>query len=79
MDEEILQKIAEITGGTFFQAKDEKSLRSIYEEIDRLEKTEVEMKINALFEDLYPWPLGLAVLCLALEFILSRTLYLRIP
>ena len=56
MDEEILQKIAEITGGTFFQAKDEKSLRSIYGEIDRLEKTEVEMKINALFEDLYPGP-----------------------
>jgi len=79
VDEEILSNIAKTTGGAFFQARDESSLRLIYEEIDRLEKTDVEMQVNALFDDLYLWPLGAAILLLILEFILSRTIYLRIP
>ena len=79
MDKEILSQIAGLTDAKFYEAKDKSTLKSIYAEINRLEKSEVEMGVNALFEDLYPWPLGLAILTLCLEFLLSRTVYLRIP
>ena len=79
MDKEILSQIAVLTDAKFYEAKDKSTLKSIYAEINRLEKSEVKMEVNALFEDLYPWPLGLAILTLCLEFLLSRTVYLRIP
>jgi len=44
-----------------------------------LEKTEVELNVNALFLDLYQWPLGLAAIFLLIEILLSRTVLLRIP
>ncbi|MEO1084236.1 MAG: VWA domain-containing protein [Acidobacteriota bacterium] len=44
VDEELLRSIAERTGGRFFQAIDPASLRQIFEEIDQLEKTEIEVK-----------------------------------
>jgi Ca-activated chloride channel family protein len=44
VDEELLQKIAERTGGQFFQATDPESLRAIFDEIDELEKTPLETK-----------------------------------
>ncbi len=79
VDKEILEKIAQTTGALFFEAKDKATLQSIYEEIDRLEKSDIEMGVNAVFEDLYFWPIGAALICLCLEFILARTRYLRIP
>jgi Ca-activated chloride channel family protein len=79
VDKEILSKISNITGAQFFEAKDKATLEDIYDEIDRLEKTNVEMKVNALFEDLYMWPLMAALFLLCLEFILARTRYLKIP
>jgi Ca-activated chloride channel family protein len=79
VDKEILAKISSITDAQFFEAKDKTSLQMIYNEIDRLEKTDVEMQVNALFEDLYQWPLTAALLLLFCEFILSRTRYLKIP
>jgi Ca-activated chloride channel family protein len=79
VDKEILSKISSITDAQFFEAKDKTSLQMIYNEIDRLEKTDVEMQVNALFEDLYQWPLIAALLLLFCEFILSRTRYLKIP
>ncbi len=42
IDEETLKKIADKTGGTYFRATDEESLRSIYKEIERLEKRKME-------------------------------------
>ena len=42
IDEELLMEIAEKTGGLYFRATDNKSLESIYKEIDKLEKTEIE-------------------------------------
>ncbi len=42
LDEESLKEIAAITGGKYFSATDEKSLRETYKEIDQLEKTEIE-------------------------------------
>lgn len=79
VDKEILKKISRKTEALFFEAKDKASLASIYDEIDQLEKTEVELNVNTFFEDLYFFPLGFAGLLLLLEFFLNRTIFLRIP
>ena len=79
VDKEILQKISAKTDARFYEATNKSELASIYEDIDRLEKTEVELNINALFEELFQWPLGLGILLLFLEILFSRTIFLRIP
>ncbi|MBO94553.1 MAG: hypothetical protein CMI32_06615 [Opitutales bacterium] len=79
VDKDILRNIAETTGAQFFEAGDEASLREIYDEIDRLEKTDVEYDVNALYEELFHWPLVLGLVLLLIEIVLSRTLLLRIP
>ncbi|MBT3637390.1 MAG: VWA domain-containing protein, partial [Opitutae bacterium] len=79
VDKEILQKIAKSTDARFFEAQDKEGLASIYDEIDLLEKSDVELSVNAIFEELFAWPLALALAFLLLEIILSRTLFLRIP
>ena len=47
IDETTLQAIADKTGGKYFRADSSDTLRRIYDEIDRLEKTEVEMPVRA--------------------------------
>ena len=79
VDKEILQKISAKTNARFYEAKNKSELSSIYDEIDRLEKTEVELNINALYEELFQWPLTLSTFCLLLEILLKRTIFLRIP
>ena len=51
VDEKTLQKVASITGGKFFRARDLSSLQAVYDEIDKLEKTEIEMEQYTRFED----------------------------
>jgi Ca-activated chloride channel family protein len=79
VDKEILRKISTKTNARFYEATNKSELASIYDEIDRLEKTEVELNINALFDELFQWTLGLSILFLLLEILLSRTVFLRIP
>ena len=55
VDEESLEEIANITGGQFFRATDNKSLLKIYEEIDALERTEIEVKEYQNYTELYSW------------------------
>lgn len=50
-DEESLKKIADMTGGRYFRATDEKNLNMIYDEIDKLEKTEIEVDTSADFNE----------------------------
>jgi Ca-activated chloride channel family protein len=68
MDEKLLKEIAEITGGHYFSASNQKVLEDIYEKIDKLEKTESDQTIFLIREPLYQYPLSLA---LAFFFILS--------
>ena len=79
VDKEVLSKIAETTEAQFFEAGDEATLRTIYDEIDQLEKTEIEYDVNALYEELFHWPLIAGLGLLLVEIALSRTLLLRIP
>lgn len=56
IDEESLQKIAEITGGRFYRATDTESLVGAYEEINRLEATEIEIGDYYEYEEgFFPW------------------------
>ena len=79
VDVKTLERIAEKTGGVFRLAEDEKSLREVYEEIDALEKTEIESVRYVDYNELFT-PFALAALCLmVLEAALASTIFRRIP
>lgn len=79
IDEDTLTQIATRTGGRYFRADSTKSLKAIYEEIDALEKTEVETTSHALYSELAGWVVSPAVALLLLEIILGNTVWRRIP
>ncbi|MDE5945645.1 MAG: VWA domain-containing protein [Rikenella sp.] len=76
IDEEMLRKIAEPTGGRYFRATDNTKLAEIYAEINRLEKTKVEIENFVKYSEVYHGWLLLALGLLCLEMI-SRYLFLR--
>jgi len=78
-DETELRKIAEMTGGRFFRATESGDLERIYEEIDRLETTKIELRSYATFDELFVWPAALGLLLLGLEQALANTRYRRLP
>jgi Ca-activated chloride channel family protein len=75
IDEALLQKIAEQTGGQYFRATDNKKLKAIYEEIDRLEKTKIEVTQFRRHSEEFYAAAGLAGLLLLVELLLSQTLF----
>ncbi len=79
IDEETLKEIAKRTGGLYFRAEDTDGLARIYETIDEMETTEVEVKIYAEYNELYPMLLLPALGLLAVWTILTHTRFLRIP
>jgi len=68
IDEEMLNQIADMTGGAYFRATDTERLEEIYNQIDQLEKSEIEEIIYTDYQDLYPRFLlpGIVILILAL-------------
>ena len=79
IDEKTLGAIAEMTGGRYFRATDKAKLKAIYDEINQLEKSAVEVSERTSYTELFlPWALGAAALLL-LEFLLSTLLLKRIP
>ncbi len=68
VDEKTLTTIANLTGGQYFRAKNNQALKQIYAEIDRLEKTRIEVKsYRSYTERFYAWTwIGLAGLLLEL-------------
>lgn len=79
IDEETLTEIADKTGGRYFRATDTESLKKIYDDIDRLERTEFEAPRYLDYDEWYPWLLLPAVLLLGLELSLSQTVLRRLP
>jgi len=79
VDLEALKQIAEETSGEFFEARDLKSLEQIYEMINSLEKTKVDVEKWVEYKELYPVLLITGLLILLLYTILSNTRFLRIP
>lgn len=79
IDEDVLQNMASMTGGQYFRATDNKSLANIYQEIDKMEKTIMEVRHYTQKTDEY---LLFAVAALALllaEILLRNTLLRTIP
>ena len=75
----VLGKIADLSGAEFYRATNRRELQSIYDEIDRLEKSEVKLKRQVTYQPLYQWPLLTALGLLVVELILANTRYRRIP
>lgn len=79
IDESLLIKIAEMTGGKYFRATTETSLEKIYEEIDALEKTEIEVtSIKRYSEEFHRFAL-FGMLMLLFEILLRYTVFRTIP
>lgn len=75
IDEDLMKYISKETGGRYFRATDLKVLEQIYDEIDALEKTELEEEIFYDYEEKFRLFLLLALLSLAFELILKFTLF----
>ena len=75
IDEKLLTTIANSTGGKYFRANNNKKLDEIYQEIDKLERSKIEVtEFRRLHEEFYPlvaWALAL----LLLEFLLRKTIF----
>lgn len=71
IDDALLTDVAKRTGGRYFRARDAVALQRITEEIDRLERTPVRTRVYTRYSELYRWPLGIALLALALELSLA--------
>ncbi len=79
IDEVGLTRVAELTGGKYFRAKDTRSLQAIYETIDTLEPSTAEVEELSHREELYPWPLVPGLGLLALASALAHTALRRSP
>ncbi len=75
IDEELMQNIANVTGGQYFRADNNKKLEAIYDEINKLEKTEVEEFKYSKYEEKYRPLILLAFGFLLIEFILRSTVF----
>ncbi len=78
-DEGLLQQIALTTNGKYYHAQNERELASIYDEINRMEKTRAKTTDFVWFDERMAWLAVPALLLLALEMLLRNTLLLSIP
>lgn len=79
LDEAILQQVADTTGGRYYRAEDTAGLKAIYEEINNLEKSQVEVQVYNDYTELFGLLLVPALLLLVLEMFLRRTIFRTIP
>ena len=78
-DNETLQKIAQMTGGVFYQADNSEKLNSIYDQIDKLEKTEAVVNKFTQYKELFTWFVGGGLILLLVEILLAQTVFRRLP
>ncbi len=79
IDEKILKEIAQITGGSYFRATDKESLEKIFEEIDGLEKTKIEVKEFTRYSEMFVPYLFIALGVVVAEVTLANTKFRKIP
>ena len=79
IDDAALERVASLTGGRYFRATDRGSLERVYEEIDALETTAIEMTSFTRYGELFHLPLGAGLGLLLLEAALGRTVLRRLP
>lgn len=79
MDEVVLKKIADLTGAKYYLASDTETLRKIYDDINKLEKSNIEQFGYREYEELFYIFLIPGLIILALEIFLTNTFFMRIP
>lgn len=79
LDEETLQQVAEITGGRYFRAENSQGLQSIYNEINDLEKSQVEVQVFNQYFELAALLLVPALIIILLELALRNTILRKLP
>jgi Ca-activated chloride channel family protein len=79
VDMPTLQTIADLTGGKCYRAQDAKALETIYEQIDKLEKTEIKTSSYYRYHELFRNLLLAALAVLILEIALANTRFMKIP
>ncbi|MDD5634689.1 MAG: VWA domain-containing protein [Candidatus Omnitrophica bacterium] len=79
IDEDLLKKIADTTGGIYYRATDTESLQEIYDEIDRIEKTPIEETGYNIYDELFWYFLMPGLILLILEVVIANTYLKRIP
>lgn len=79
LNPELLEQIAEHTGGRFYRVTDESALSGVFKEIDRLEKTEIKATEKVRYEEMFEKPLKWGFLLLLLEQILARGWWRIVP
>jgi len=79
IDNDALQKIADIGGGKFFRAADYDTLKHVYKEINQLEVSKVESKQFHHVKEYFMWAIYPGLLFLGLEIILAHTRWRRVP
>jgi Ca-activated chloride channel family protein len=79
IDEDLLRDIAAKTNGRYFRATNNKSLEQIFEEINTLEKSKIEVKEYTNFSEKFTWFLWPGLLAILMGVFLERTWLMRIP
>ena len=79
IDEKTLSEIAGVTGGQYYRATSNSKLKDVYEEIDKLEKTKLNVKEFSKREEEYQKFAWIAFFCILLEILLRQTILKRIP
>jgi len=79
IDEDTLQQIAKMTNGKYYRADNAERFQAIYAEIDKLERTEADIKKFAQHRELFAWFVTCGLGVLMLEVILGHTVWRRLP
>ena len=79
LDEATLQEIAARTGGWYYRAQDTSALKEIYDEINSLEKSQVEVERFTRYQELMGWFLIPALALVASEMALRKTVFRKLP
>ncbi len=79
LDEKTLTSVAEITGGKYYRATDNRKLKAIYKEIDQLERTKIEVTAYKRYTELFYGWLAVGLIVLLLEVGLTSTVLRKIP
>jgi Ca-activated chloride channel family protein len=79
IDEKVLTEVASLTGGKYYRATDNRTLKAIYQEIDKLERSKIEVTAYRRYTDLYGSWLVLGFLCFVAEIGLRSSVLRQLP
>jgi Ca-activated chloride channel homolog len=79
LDEKVLSTIASKTGGEYYRATDARALSNVLDRINALEKTRISAPKREQIDELYPYPLMLALGLFALSMLAGETIWWKVP